>query len=126
MINIIVAHPLHLRPYTLKDHYQGTKTLENLVRSKEFSKNTIIVGDFNEPSFMPRAFKNNVQDIMYMQTGSKLNTTWRHNAKPKTFVRANLDQLYWTKDSVFDLDGFEIIDTNVSDHRPIFATFSYK
>ena len=125
-INIIVAHPMHLRPYTLKDHYEGTKTLENLIRSREFSRNTILAGDFNEPGFMPRAFKNNVKDIMNMRTGSKRNTTWRLNAKPKTIVRANLDQLYWTKDSDFNVKSFEIIKTNVSDHRPIFATFKYK
>ena len=124
-INIIVAHPMHLRPYTLKDHYQGTKTLEKMVRSIEFSKNTILGGDFNEPGFMPKAFKNNVKDIMHMKTGSKQNATWRHNAKPKTLVRANLDQLYWTKDSDFKLDSFEVINTNVSDHCPIFATFDY-
>jgi endonuclease/exonuclease/phosphatase family metal-dependent hydrolase len=125
-INIIVAHPLHLRPYTLRDHYQGTKTLENLVRSEEFSKNTILGGDFNEPGFMPKAFKNNVKDIMHMRTGSMQNPTWRHNAKPNTLIRANLDQLYWSKDSDFSLESFEVIETNISDHRPILATFSYK
>lgn len=124
-INIIVAHLMHLRPYTLKDHYQGAKKLENIVRSEKFSKNTILGGDFNEPGFMPKALKNNVKDVMHMRTGSKQNATWRYNAKPKTLIRANLDQLYWSKDSDFSLESFEVINTNVSDHRPIFATFSY-
>ncbi len=123
--HIIVAHPLYLRPYTLKDHYQGTKSLENLVRSHEFSKNTILGGDFNEPSFMPQAFKKRVKHTMHMRTGSAWDTTWRHNASPTTVIRANLDQLYWTKKSDFSLQNFEVIATDISDHRPLFATFAF-
>lgn len=124
-ISIVVAHPMHLRPYTIKDHYQGTKTLENLVR-KELPKNALVVGDFNEPGFMPKAFKNSVNDIMHMRTGTIRNATWHHKANPKTLIRANLDQLYWSKDSNYELKSFEVINSDVSDHRPILARFAYK
>jgi len=124
-VNVIVAHPLHLRLYSLNDHYAATKKLNDLVRSKQFNENTILGGDFNEPDFMPRAFKNKVNDHMYFKTGSLAMPTWRHNAYPFTPVRANLDQLYWTKQSSFKLIDFTVIDTSVSDHRPIFATFEF-
>lgn len=123
IVNIIVAHPMHLRPYTLKDHYKGTKTLEKLVRN-ELSRNTILGGDFNEPGFMPKAFKKNMKDVMNMKTGTKRNATWRFNAHPNSLIRANLDQLYWTKNSNFELISFEVLESNVSDHRPILARFS--
>jgi len=122
-INVVVAHALVLRPDTLIEHYRGTKVLENLVHSEEFSKNTILGGDLNEPGFMPKAFKNTTKDTVHTRTGSTLDTTWRHGARQKSLIRANLDQLYWSKHSDFILDTFEVIDTNVSDHRPIFARF---
>jgi len=106
-LNIIVAHPMHLRKHTLKDHYEGTANLERLIRSKEFSKNTILGGDFNEPGFMPKAFKSTVSDIMEFRTGSTTKPTWHHNAHR------------------FTLKEFEVLNTRVSDHRPIFATFEY-
>ncbi len=124
-LNIIVTHPVHLRKHTLSDHYEGTSNLEKLIRSEEFSKNTILGGDFNEPKFMPNAFKNKVSNTMNFRTGSMRTPTWHHNAHSFTPLRANLDQLYWTKNSDFKLKEFKILKTNVSDHRPIFATFEY-
>lgn len=123
-VNYIVAHPPYLRPYTLKDHYEGTRVLESLLRSEEFSTNTVLGGDFNEPDYMPKSFKSAVRDIAHTRTGSKINTTWRHKARQKALIRANLDQLYWTKDSAFSFADFRIIETNVSDHRPLVATFN--
>jgi endonuclease/exonuclease/phosphatase (EEP) superfamily protein YafD len=124
-LNIIVAHPMHLRVHTLKDHYEGTANLEKLIRSEKYAQNTILGGDFNEPGFMPRAFKNRVHDVMNFKTGSKLWPTWRHNAYTLTPVRANLDQLYWSKNSQFQLTEFKVLDSNISDHRPLLATFEY-
>lgn len=123
--NIVVAHPMHLRPYTLKDHYEATNTLNNLMRTNEFSRNTILGGDFNEPGFMPGAFRFKTNDIMNFRTGTFSNPTWRNNANDSTLIRANLDQLYWTKQSDFKLIDFKLLNTQASDHRPILATFEY-
>jgi endonuclease/exonuclease/phosphatase family metal-dependent hydrolase len=125
-VNFIVAHPMFLRPHTMRDHYEATANLEALLRSKKFAKNTILGGDFNEPGLMPRAFKHKVQDIMHFRTGSKLGTTWRHNGWRLTPIRANLDQLYWSKKSDFSLQHFQVLTSHVSDHRPILATFEFK
>lgn len=40
-------------------------------------------------------------------------------------MRANLNQLFWSKDSEFTLENFEVVDSSASDHRPLFAKFSY-
>ena len=122
-VHIIVAHPIVLRPSTLKEHYRATETLERLVRSSECSSNAIVAGDFNEPGFMPKAFKDNVADIMHMRTGATWDTTWRLEGMQHVPIRANLDQLYWAKKSNFTLERFEVVETNVSDHRPMVATF---
>lgn len=122
-IHIIAAHPLHLRDYTIKAHYQATQTLENVIRNDEHHQNTILGGDFNEPGFMPNAFKRRVADSMHFRTGTKMRPTWRHNTYPLTPIRANLDQLYWSKDAAFELSHFEVIRTKVSDHLPLFASF---
>lgn len=120
---IIVAHPPLFRCHTVKDHYAATKTIEELVRSEEYSKNTILGCDFNEPGFTPNAFKHAIKDSMYMRTGTAFDTTWRHRAKPTALIRANLDQLYWSKDGDLTLTTFEVVKTSISDHRPLVATF---
>lgn len=125
MLNTIIAHPHHLRPHTIRDHYEGTRNIEKLLRSSKFSENTVLVGDFNEPGFMPKAFKNKVADVMKFRTGSIAHPTWRHNGYRFTPIRANLDQLYWSRKSNFELTDFEVIDSPVSDHRPLFAKFQY-
>lgn len=123
-LSIITAHPLVLRPDSIRDHYGGTKTLENLVRKEAPTKNIILGGDFNEPGFMPSAFKHKIADVMHMRTGAAWDTTWRLNGIEHVPIRANLDQLYWTKDSDLTLKKFEVLETNISDHRPMIAVFS--
>lgn len=125
-IQIIITHTMPLIPLRIeafKDHYEGTAKLNRLVRSREYSKNTLLIGDMNEPGFMPRSLRARVADVMYAQTGSKTNHTWRHNARPRTPIRANLDYLYWNKESDFTLQSFKVLASNVSDHRPVLATF---
>jgi endonuclease/exonuclease/phosphatase (EEP) superfamily protein YafD len=122
-VGLVVAHPLCLFPRNLLVHYQATYNLRRLLRTDEFSKDTIIGGDFNEPSFMPRSFKNTTSKILNFKTGSIAQPTWRLNASHRTLIRANLDQLYWTKKGSLQLTGFEIIDSGISDHKPLLATF---
>jgi endonuclease/exonuclease/phosphatase family metal-dependent hydrolase len=124
-LNLIVTHPIHLTSYTLRDHFAGTEKLEQLVRSEKYSRNTILGGDLNELKYMPWSFRSHVKDIMHFRTGNILNTTWHHNGWRMALLRANLDQLYWTKESFFQLAKFEVLRTHVSDHKPILATFRY-
>lgn len=125
-LQIIVTHAMPLIPLridALKDHYTGTNNINRLVRTAEYSKNTILAGDINEPGFMPRSLRSKVADVMHFQTGSRTNHTWHHNAHQLTPVRANLDQLYWSKESDFTLKDFQILASDASDHRPLLATF---
>ncbi len=121
---VIVSHLTCLRGHTLKDHYQQSQKLKNYFETHA-QQDTIIGGDFNEPSFMPKSFRKQVGHTMHHKSGSKLNPTWSHNAGKLTPLRANLDQLYWSRKSNFTLQKFEVIDSQVSDHKPLFAIFEY-
>jgi endonuclease/exonuclease/phosphatase family metal-dependent hydrolase len=123
-IGIIVAHPINLKPSTIKDHFVHTKNLANFVMNSEYKYNTIIGGDFNEPMHFPRSFKRRTSQHFHHKSGTKKNPTWRHNSWRKTPLRANLDRLFWTKKGVLELAEFDVIDSHVSDHRPIFVKFN--
>lgn len=122
MLKIIVAHPLALIDVP-KDHWVGMNKLDQLVHSEEYAKNTILVGDMNEWRLIPGAFRAKTADVMHSRTGSVLKPTWRYNAHRFTPLRANLDYVYWSKDSEFSLKGFRVLSSNVSDHRPLLVTF---
>lgn len=121
---IIVSHLICLRGHTLKDHYKQSKKLKDYFQTHA-AENTIIGGDFNEPNFMPNSFKKQVKSTMHYKSGSKINPTWSHDGRKLTLVRANLDQLYWSKKSDFTLKKFEIVNSRISDHKPLFAVFEY-
>jgi endonuclease/exonuclease/phosphatase family metal-dependent hydrolase len=122
-IGIIVAHPINLKPSTIKDHFGHTRNLSNFIKNSSYKHNTIIGGDFNEPMYFPRSFKRRTADHLHHKTGSKRNPTWRHNTWRKTPLRANLDKLFWTKNGALELTEFKVIESHVSDHRPLFAEF---
>jgi len=122
-IGVIVAHPINLKPSTLKDHFVHTKNLANYIATGDFKTNTIIGGDFNEPMHFPKSFKRRTAKILNHRTGTKTNPTWRHNTWLKTPLRANLDRLFWTKEGNLELTDFKIIESHVSDHRPMYAEF---
>jgi endonuclease/exonuclease/phosphatase family metal-dependent hydrolase len=122
-IGIIVAHPINLKPSTIKDHFIHTKNLSDFILNSNYKENTIIGGDFNEPMYFPRSFKRRSAQHLHHITGTKKNPTWRHNTWRITPLRANLDRLFWTKNSNLELKYFEVIESHVSDHRPLFAEF---
>lgn len=122
-IGFIVAHPINLKPSTIIDHFKHTKKLSDFVLDSDYKQNTIIGGDFNEPLHFPKSFKSRTDKHFHHKTGSKRSPTWRHNTWNITPLRANLDRLFWSKDGSVKLMDFEIIESHISDHRPIFATF---
>lgn len=125
IFKVIVAHPCDTVS-ALNEHRVGMNSLAQLVRSKPYDSNTILVGDMNQWRFMPQAFKRKVTNIMNSQTGSILQPTWRYNAHRYTLLRLNLDYVYWSKKSNFYLKDFKVLSSNNSDHRPLLATFEYK
>lgn len=124
-LKVIVAHPLATID-AFEDHFVATKKLNQLVHSKAYAENTILVGDMNEWRLIPGALRAKVSDVMHSRTGSLLNPTWRYNAHRWTPLRLNLDYVYWSKRSDFDLKGFKVLSSTVSDHRPLLATFEYE
>lgn len=123
LVGFIVAHPINLKPSTIFDHFTHTKTLSDFVVDSDYKHCTIIGGDFNEPMHFPKSFKSRTDRHFHHKTGSKRSPTWRHNTWTITPLRANLDRLFWSRDGSLELEHFEIIESHVSDHRPIFAKF---
>jgi endonuclease/exonuclease/phosphatase family metal-dependent hydrolase len=121
-LKIMVAHPVAIID-SLKEHRIGMESLSRLVHSEAYGKNTLLVGDMNEWRLIPGAFKRKVMDLMDSRTGSMLHPTWRYNAHRFTPLRANLDYVYWNKQSDFDLKDLRVLVSSVSDHRPFLATF---
>jgi endonuclease/exonuclease/phosphatase family metal-dependent hydrolase len=124
-VKIIVTHP-SATVDSVKQHMVGMRSLEKLIRSEPFAQNTLLVGDMNEWQFVPGSFRSSVRDVMHSRTGSILRPTWHHNARRFTPLRLNLDYVYWSKESDFYLKDFKILSSNVSDHRPLLATFQHK
>ncbi len=125
VIGFVAAHPVHLRPTFLRHHYKHTRTLADFLKQPEYSEDTILGGDFNEPRFMPFSFRQANQKHLNHRSGPFWSPTWRHRASHLTPVRANLDKLFWTKKGSLRLLEFKVIRTDVSDHRPLFAVFGY-
>jgi len=121
-LTVIVAHPLATID-NLRDHWAGMRSLDRLIHSEAYGKNTILIGDMNEWRLIPGAFRHKVADVMYSRTGSILHPTWRYNAYRFTPLRLNLDYVYWNKRSNFVLKDFKVLVSDVSDHRPLLATF---
>ena len=121
-LKIIVAHPSATID-SPKQHRIGMESLGQLAHSKTYAKNTILVGDMNEWRLIPRAFRHKVADVMYSRTGSILHPTWRYDAHRFAPLRLNLDYVYWSKQSDFALKDFKVLVSDVSDHRPLLATF---
>jgi endonuclease/exonuclease/phosphatase family metal-dependent hydrolase len=123
-LKVIVAHPT--APIdSPKEHRVGMKSLSQLVHSQTYAKNTILVGDMNEWRLIPGAFRRKAADVMHSRTGTILKPTWYYDAHKFTPLRANLDYLYWSKQSDFSLKNFEVLASKVSDHHPLFARFEY-
>jgi endonuclease/exonuclease/phosphatase (EEP) superfamily protein YafD len=122
--HVIVAHPTATID-SPKQHRIGKRSLDQLVRSQLYSKNTIMVGDMNEWRLMPGSLRRRVSDVMNSRTGSIWKPTWRYNARRLTPLRLNLDYVYWSKGSDFCLKDFRVLPSTVSDHRPLLSTFEY-
>jgi endonuclease/exonuclease/phosphatase family metal-dependent hydrolase len=120
---IISAHPINIKPSTLKNHYQHTRKLGSHDRVLNSAVPTVIGGDMNEPRLFPFSVRSKLRQDFNHRTGSFINPSWRYRGQTTTILRANLDRLFWSKNHKLIQKSFYIIDTNVSDHRPIISTF---
>lgn len=126
MLTVITAHLMHLRPHTLLTHFQHQSNLTKYLRELDALNRVILCGDFNEPSLMPFSFNNKNSKIFRTKTGTFTNPTWYKKARKELLLRANPDKILWSKNSNVNLKRFEIVQSAISDHRPIFASFNIK
>ena len=122
-VTIIVVHPVFLRPFTVKSHYQQTKMLYQHIRNHSNIENLIVGGDINEPKNMPKSFAHITKDYLTHKTGSIKQPTWSLNGKDYIPLKANLDKIFWATNGKIKLNKFEVIDSKISDHKPIYAEF---
>lgn len=122
-VTIIVVHPVVLRPYTLKSHYEQTNLLDQHIRNHKNINNLIIGGDINEPKNMPNSFVHITKDYLSHKTGNYKKSTWSLNGKEVKPLSANLDKIFWATNGKIQLNKFEVIDSKISDHKPIYAEF---
>jgi endonuclease/exonuclease/phosphatase (EEP) superfamily protein YafD len=123
-IKVVAAHPTATVD-GIRQHRDGIKSIGRLMHHKPLTQNTLLLGDMNQWRFMPRSLRSNIKDIMHVKTGSLMIPTWRYNAHRFIPIRLNLDYIYWSKVSNFQLQDFKVLPSNVSDHRPLLALFEY-
>lgn len=121
-VKLVAAHPTATVD-GMKPHRAGIKSLAQLMHSKPFAHDTLLIGDMNQWRFFPGSLRSQLKDLMHVRTGSFWRPTWRYNAHRFTPLRANLDYVYWSKTSDFSLKDFKVLTSDVSDHRPLLATF---
>jgi endonuclease/exonuclease/phosphatase family metal-dependent hydrolase len=124
-IDLFVVHPINLKPSTALEHFRQIKQLKELVSESQDSL-SIVGGDFNEPRVYPLSFTILTNKFLKFKTGSILKPTWIYNAAKLSPLRFNLDKIFWTKSPRIEMSKFEVIDSKVSDHRPLIATFEIK
>jgi endonuclease/exonuclease/phosphatase family metal-dependent hydrolase len=120
-LKIIVAHPPAIAT-SFKNNRVAIESLDKLVHSEPYVKNTILVGDMNQWRLMPDSFRSRAKDAMHSQTGTLWHPTWRHNASSFTPLRLNLDYIYWSKQGDLSLKSFQVLEAKVSDHQPLLAS----
>lgn len=121
-IRIGVNHLAHLVPYNWPSHMRHHRTLRTITSKPELQSTTILGGDFNQFKFMPRL--SGISDVFHRATGSFFNPTWRLWGKPGMLIRANYDNIMWSKRGRLRLREFKVLPRYPSDHAPLFGKFT--
>lgn len=127
-ISLLIVHPMHLRPWTIRGHYGHTKNIKLFIDQPKYKHNCFIVGDFNEMNGFPHSFHAQTRRYLNYRSGSFTNPTWQHITSKgrKSPLKYNLDKLFWTKDNDYELTDFQILSSGISDHKPLLIRFKHK
>jgi endonuclease/exonuclease/phosphatase family metal-dependent hydrolase len=122
-VHIVVNYLAHLMPYNWPAHLKHHRAFRSLMRAPELQAGTIIGGDFNQFKFMPRLW--GAKSLYDRATGTLLHPTWRLNGHSFS-LRANYDNIFWTKCGKLLLQDFRVLERAPSDHAPLFVSFLVK
>ena len=121
-ITVAVNHLAHLVPYNWRAHVKHHRSLRKITSAPDILSGTIIGGDFNQFKFMPRM--SGISDLYHRATGTFFNPTWRLMGKPFSILRANYDNIMWSKNGRLSLQQFSVLPRYPSDHAPLFGRFA--
>lgn len=123
-VRLIVTYLAHLIPPNWVVHQQHYRQLRKLLSEHRFSKDFIMVGDFNEPKYHPNILR--LSRHFKRKTGTLLAPTWRWRGRRLYMARANYDNIMWSNDESLRLEEFEVLGEHPSDHAPLYAKFTLK
>lgn len=123
-VRFVVTYLAHLIPLNWIVHQQHYRQLRKLLSEQRFSKDFIIVGDFNEPKYHPNILR--LTRSFKRKTGSLLSPTWRWRGRRIYMARANYDNIMWSNDDSLWLEEFSVLKDHPSDHAPLYAKFKLK
>ncbi|HSW99185.1 MAG TPA: endonuclease/exonuclease/phosphatase family protein [Candidatus Saccharimonadales bacterium] len=120
-VHIVVNYLAHLMPYNWNMHLKHHRAFRAVMRAPELQRRTIIGGDFNQFKFMPRLW--GARSLYDRATGTLLHPTWKLLGGKIPVIRANYDNIFWTKCGTVHLQDFRVLERAPSDHAPLFARF---
>jgi endonuclease/exonuclease/phosphatase (EEP) superfamily protein YafD len=120
-VRVVVNYWAHLAPYNWLTHRQHAQAFGGHLAAGEAGP-TIIGGDFNE--FKGMAAIRRLGGTYHRATGTFWQPTWRWHGKRHLLVRANYDNVLWSRGGVLELQQFEVLPLAPSDHAPLVARFN--
>jgi len=119
-IQLIVAYWAHLVPQNWEAHRMHVRAFSEHLLA-EASGPLIMGGDFNELKGMPaiRALARKYNRI----TGNFWRPTWRWAGQRRRLLRANYDNILWSRENGIELVDFKVLPFAPSDHAPLYAKF---
>lgn len=120
-LSIAVVYLAHIVPYNWLTHLIHLKNFRKMLSEEHLRSNSIVGGDFNEFKYMFKFWHG--RHNHHRKTGSYLNPTWTWHGLSASPLRANYDNILWSKKSPLSLRKFKVLDRKPSDHAPIIGVF---
>lgn len=120
-LTVGVNHLAHLVPYNWRTHAQHHRNLVTITTEPRFGQATILGGDFNQPKMLTA--RTLLARRFHRATGTLTQPTWRFGGLRYAPLRANYDNILWSKCGRITLAQFEVLPHHPSDHSPLLGRF---
>ncbi len=120
-VRIIVNYWAHLVPYNWWSHRQHVRAFQEHLATSGQDGHMIIGGDFNEFKHMPAIRA--LGSVYNRATGTFREPTWRWHGQRRRLIRANYDNILWTRTPSLEMRKFSLLPSGPSDHTPLLGQF---